>query len=146
MPRNKGNPYAPYYNAAMADRLFTLEEARALLPTVRQLLAEIQAAKGEVDTKGADLGRLMALTGGNGHLEGDLARARDAVEYAAGDLQDRIAELEDIGVELKGIDEGLCDFPSLREDRVVYLCFRLGEDDIDYWHELDTGFGGRQPL
>jgi hypothetical protein len=130
----------------MADRLFTLEEARALLPTVRQLLTEIQAAKGEVDTKGAALARLMALTGGNGHLESDLARARDDVEYAAGDLQDRIAELEDVGVELKGIDEGLCDFPSLREDHVVYLCFRLGENDIEYWHELDTGFSGRQPL
>jgi hypothetical protein len=130
----------------MADRLFTLDEARSLLPTVRQLLAEIQAAKAEVDAKGRDMARLLGATGGNGHLEGDLARARDAVEYAAGDLQERIAELEDIGVEVKGIDEGLCDFPSLREDRVVYLCFRLGEDDIEYWHELDTGFAGRQPL
>ena len=130
----------------MADRLFTLEEARELLTTVRQLLSEIQAAKGEVDAKGAEMARLLALTGGNGHLEGELARARDAVEYAAGDLQERIAELEDIGVELKGIDEGLCDFPSLREDRVVYLCYRLGEDDIEFWHELDTGFAGRQPL
>lgn len=130
----------------MADRLFTLDEARALLPTVRQLLGEIQAAKAEVDARGRDMARLLGATGGNGHLEGDLARARDAVEYAAGDLQDRIAEFEDIGVELKGVDEGLCDFPSLREDRVVYLCFRLGEDDIEYWHELDTGFAGRQPL
>jgi hypothetical protein len=130
----------------MADRLFTLDEAQALLPTVRQLLTEIQAAKGEVDAKGAEMARLLAVTGGNGHIETDLACARDAVEYAAGDLQERIAELEDIGVELKGIDEGLCDFPSMREDRVVYLCFRLGEDDIEYWHELDTGFAGRQPL
>ena len=130
----------------MADRLFTLDEARELLPTVRQLLTEIQAAKAEVDAKGRDMARLLGATGGNGHMEGELARARDAVEYAAGDLQERIAELEDIGVELKGIDEGLCDFPSLREDRVVYLCFRLGEDDIEYWHELDTGFAGRQPL
>lgn len=130
----------------MAERLFTLEEARELLPTVRQVLSEIQASKHEVDTKGAEMARLLATTGGNGHLEGDLARARDQVEYAAGDLQEHIAELEDLGVELKGIDEGLCDFPSLRDGRVVYLCFRLGEDDIEYWHELDTGFAGRQPL
>ena len=130
----------------MADRLFTLDEARALLPTVRQLLTEIQAAKGEVDTKGAEMARLLALTGGNGHLQGDLTVARSNVETAAGALQDRIAELEDLGVELKGLDEGLCDFPSMREDRVVYLCFRLGEEDIEYWHELDTGFTGRQPL
>jgi hypothetical protein len=130
----------------MPDRLFTLDEARALLPTVRQLLTEIQAAKAEVDARGIGLARLLAVTGGNGHLEGDLARARDAVEYATGDLQERMAELNDIGVELKGIDEGLCDFPSLRDGRVVYLCFRLGEDDIEYWHELDTGFAGRKPI
>jgi hypothetical protein len=130
----------------MADRLFTLEEARALLPAVRQILTEIQKSKGEVDTKGAEMARMLATTGGNGNLEGDLARARDAVEYAAGDLQEHIAELSDLGVELKGIDEGLCDFPSERDGRIVYLCFRLGEDDIDYWHELDTGFGGRKPL
>ena len=130
----------------MADRLFTLDEARALLPTVRQILTEIQAAKGEVDSSGAEMARLLALTGGNGHLQSDLASSRSNVEAAAGRLQDRIAELEDIGVELKGIDEGLCDFPSMREERVVYLCFRLGEDDIEYWHELDTGFSGRQRL
>src|SRR4051812_26270175 len=130
----------------MADRLFTLDEARALLPTVKQLLIEIQASKGEVDTKGAEMARMLGITGGNGHLEGDLAKARDQVEYAAGDLQEHMAELADLGVELKGIDEGLCDFPSLRDGRVVYLCFRLGEEDIEFWHELDTGFAGSQPL
>src|SRR5687768_11569484 len=99
--------HSPHYNARMADRLFTLEEARELLPTVRQLLTEIQAAKGEVDSSGAEMARLLALTGGNGHLQNDLATSRSNVEAAAGRLQDRIAELEDIGVELKGIDEGL---------------------------------------
>ena len=130
----------------MADRLFTLEQARELLPTVRQLLSEIQAAKGEVDARGAELGRLLALTAGNGHLADDVATARAGVEQAASGLQERMRELEDIGVELKGIDDGLCDFPSLREGRVVYLCYRLGEEDIGFWHELDTGFAGRRPL
>jgi hypothetical protein len=130
----------------MPDRLFTLDEERALLPAVRAILGEIQASKREVDTKGADMARMLAATGGNGHLEGELARARDAVEYAAGDLQEHIAELNDLGVELKGVDDGLCDFPSERDGRIVYLCFRLGEDDIEYWHELDTGFAGRRPL
>src|SRR5918993_1447732 len=106
----------------MTDRLFTLDEARELLPTVRQLLTEIQASKGEVDTKGAEMARIIASAAGNGHREADLAHARDAVEYAAGDLQEHIAELADLGVELKGIDEGLCDFPSERDGRVVYLC------------------------
>ena len=55
-------------------------------------------------------------------------------------------ELEEIGCELKDVHTGLLDFRSLREDRVVYLCWRLGEDEIRFWHELDTGFAGRQPL
>jgi hypothetical protein len=51
-----------------------------------------------------------------------------------------------MGVEVKGIDEGLVDFPSERDGRVVYLCWRIGEPDILYWHEVHTGFQGRQPL
>jgi hypothetical protein len=51
-----------------------------------------------------------------------------------------------MGCELKGIEEGLIDFPSPREGRTVYLCWKLGEDSIGSWHELDTGFAGRQPL
>lgn len=50
-----------------------------------------------------------------------------------------------LGVELKGFD-GLCDFPSQRDGREVYLCWRLGEPEVHYWHELHTGFAGRQPL
>jgi hypothetical protein len=57
-----------------------------------------------------------------------------------------MAELDDLGVELKGIDDGLIDFPTTREGRVVYLCWRLGEDEIGWWHETDGGFAGRQPL
>jgi hypothetical protein len=88
----------------------------------------------------------MARTTGNGHLREDIATAQRAAEAAGNALQDMIAELDATGAEIKGIDEGLVDFPAEREDRIVYLCWRLGEDTIAYWHELNAGFSGRQPL
>lgn len=131
---------------AMPDRLFTLDEALALLPTVRQLLLEMQTAKREMDERSAELDRLLGLTGGNGHLAADQTAARQEVQRAAGRLEGLIGELDDLGVQLKGIDEGLVDFPSDRDGRTVYLCWRLGEETIAYWHDIEAGFAGRQPL
>jgi hypothetical protein len=95
-----------------------------------------------VTDRSAELDGLLARTEGNGHLAGSVEMAREAVQAAAADLQERINELEEMGVELKGIEEGLVDFQSMRDGRVVYLCWRLGEETISYWHELDTGFPG----
>jgi hypothetical protein len=128
------------------QRLFTLEEARTLLPTVRVLLADIQAAKRDLDQASAELDRLLGLTGGNGHLAGQVSRAQTEAHTKGQALADRLAELDDLGIEIKGIEQGLIDFPSMRGDRVVYLCYLLGEDDITFWHEVDGGFAGRQPL
>jgi hypothetical protein len=130
----------------MPDRLFTLDEALALLPTVRQLLLEMQTAKREMDERSAELDRLLGLTGGNGHLAADQTAARQEVQRAAGRLEGLIGELDELGVQLKGIDEGLVDFPSDRDGRTVYLCWRLGEETIAYWHDIEAGFAGRQPL
>lgn len=129
-----------------SDRLFTLDEALALLPTVRQLLTEVLGAKRNLDARSAELDRLLGLTGGNGHLAADVASTRQGVRTAATTLESLINELDGLGVELKGIEDGLVDFPSEREGRVVLLCYRLGEDTIAWWHEVDTGFAGRQPL
>ena len=57
-----------------------------------------------------------------------------------------IEKLAQLDIELKDLQRGLIDFPTMREGRVVYLCWELGEPEVAYWHELDTGFGGRQPL
>jgi hypothetical protein len=126
--------------------LFTLEQALELLPVVRQLLVEIQVKKREVDEASETLEGLLALSSGNGHLLTDVAQARQAVEETATELRSLMSELDETGAELKGIEEGLIDFPSEREGRVVYLCWRMGEETISFWHELDTGFPGRQPL
>ena len=68
-------------------------------------------------------------------LEADQRRLREYVE-----------ELQHLGVELKGPADGLLDFPSELEGRIVYLCWKLGEPEVAHWHELDAGFAGRQSL
>ncbi len=55
-------------------------------------------------------------------------------------------EILELGVEIKDFDKGLCDFPHMREGRVVFLCWMKGEDDIEWWHDIEAGFAGRQPL
>lgn len=127
-------------------RLFSLDEATALLPLLRRLLSEIQTAKSDLDREATVLDAVLAMSGGNGHLARDEAAARAAVTEAGERLERVLDELDGTGAELKGIDEGLIDFASEREGRVVYLCWRLGEDTIAWWHELDTGFAGRRRL
>jgi hypothetical protein len=130
----------------VADKLFTLDEAIALIPAVRQMLIEIQERKHDLEQRTARLDGLLASTSGNGHHASDVAALRQELQAAATQLQQLMSELDATGAVLKGIDDGLIDFPSMREGRVVYLCWRLGEETISFWHELDTGFAGRQPL
>ena len=127
---------------------FTLEQAEALLPQLRELLTEMQRCKRQVDALRDDLGHAVHSSTGNGHVkdESSLAEKRRRAESFVEQLNDGLAKINTLGVELKDIDQGLLDFPHEREGRVVYLCWRLGEDRIGWWHELDTGFASRQPL
>ena len=127
-------------------RTFTLEEARALLPEVRELAEAMRDRKREFDRQRALLKEAGSHAGGNGHGSKDALAAQTEAERLVQEIQDRIQRLAEIGVEVKGIEQGLVDFPSLREGRLVYLCWQIGEPDIMYWHELRAGFRGRQPL
>jgi hypothetical protein len=127
-------------------KLFTLDEARTLLPAVREIVHRIQEQKRTLDHHSEVLEGLLERTVGNGHASGSQSAAREGAETAASELERLIGELHELGVEMKGIEQGLVDFPSMREGRIVYLCWQLGEEDIGWWHETDTGFAGRQPL
>ena len=126
---------------------FTREEAEALLPQISVVLLKIQDRRKAMLQSEEELGVLHAQAMGNGHhlheriskLQNDLARHIQA-------LQELINELSNFGCELKDPDIGLIDFLSLRDGREIYLCWYLGEERINYWHYLDTGFKGRQPL
>ena len=130
----------------MSDRLFRLEDANAVLPDAALLLGEIQTAKAELEELSDGLERLMIANAGNGHVGEDIADSRRLTQEAARELDRLLSELETTGAELKSIDDGLLDFPSDRNGRIVYLCWRLGEAKIAFWHDLDTGFAGRKPL
>jgi len=128
-------------------RIFTLEEAEALLPRLRELLGEMQAKKSALDSLRTALAELEARAAGNGHLlRAGMAEKRKEAEGLAERLNALLAELNTLGCELKGIEQGLVDFPWEREGQTVYLCWRLGEERIGYWHEIEAGFAGRQPL
>lgn len=129
-------------------RLFTIDQANAMLPLVRAITSDLAAlAKDVVERRH----RLALLTSGRDLKPGDpysdeLAQMESDLERDASRLQEYVDELRELGVEPKGAVEGLVDFPCRVEGRLALLCWKLGEPEILYWHDLESGFGGRQPL
>lgn len=131
----------------MPARQFTLEEAERLLPRLTELIAEIRAAKQEYDRFERQVSELTLKMRGNGHvIEDELREAQRGLEQAVGEVNDAAGRVRELGCELKDIELGLIDFPADMDGRVVYLCWKIGEERIDWWHELEAGFAGRQPL
>ena len=124
-------------------KIFTVQEANALLPNVRVIVGGIQRAHRKLSTYRDEAKKASeaAEQGGGGLTDGV------AYAFALTNLTTRLAELETLGVQLKDFERGLVDFPSLREGRVVLLCWQLGEgDELEWWHDVDAGFAGRTPL
>lgn len=138
----------PSTNPAEPKRkFFTAEEANKMLPLVKAIVGDIVDQYESVNTLRE---RLSAVPPGRRRTSPDVYTEELTASQADLDAQEtRLAGLVDeltrLGVELKGPD-GLCDFPSLRDDRPVYLCWRLGEPQVMHWHELNAGVAGRQPL
>lgn len=128
--------------------LFSIDEAEALLPQLREILLDMQRCKHAIDDVRGDLGQAVQSATGNGHVkdEGTLGEKRRRAEAFVEQLNAGLQKINALGVELKDIDQGLLDFPHERDGRVVNLCWKLGEDRIAWWHEIDTGFADRQPL
>jgi hypothetical protein len=122
------------------ERLFTLDQANALLPRLRPLLERLQEVQGRLADREL-LERLRTAAAGNG---GGVA-ARQAM--STGDEFGRItAEIESLGVVVRDPSSGLVDFPAERDGQQVFLCWRVGEDNVGHWHDRDSGFMGRRPL
>jgi hypothetical protein len=129
-------------------RLFTVDEANAALPLVRAITADLARLSRDVIERRE---RLSHLHSGRPADSGDpysdeLAEIENELELDTRRLHEYVDELRELGVEPKNGPEGLVDFPSKIDGRVVYLCWKLGEPEVLYWHELDAGFGGRQSL
>ncbi|MBE2237907.1 MAG: DUF2203 domain-containing protein [Caldilineaceae bacterium] len=125
----------------MKTRFFTLEEARATLPQIKTLMGQVQTARREIlrlRPEALPVIEKAALNGGN-RLMGELA-------VHAMRLEQGVKDILALGVTLKDIDAGLVDFIGVRNGREIYLCWRYGEDEIGFWHELNAGIAGRRPL
>jgi hypothetical protein len=129
-------------------KIFTVREANAMLPLVRAIVGDLVRLSQEVIERRQ---RLSLLTSGRmgkpGDLYGDeLAQIEDELEKEGQRLAEYVEELRQLGVEPKSATEGLVDFPTVINGRPAYLCWKLGEAQVSFWHELDAGFRGRQPL
>lgn len=122
-----------------AERTYTVEEANAMLPSLRERLVLIREARTTMLESARLVKERVATDGGGAH---------GGREYwdAVATLRAEIERLAEEDVLLRDPETGLVDFPGEREGRRVWLCWRLGEDAVGFWHELDTGFVGRQPL
>ena len=127
-------------------RIFTLEEAERTLPLLRRILTDL---KTEYRVWQEALAEYELLSGGARAEQGEtdeLSASRRAVTDSADRISAYLGEIEAIGCLFKGFDAGLVDFYTLREDRLVFLCWRVDEEHITHWHEIEAGYSGRQPI
>ena len=122
-------------------RLFSVEEANALLPRLRKILEDVALHRDALREKAPHMQPLLGAAAGNG---GGKAGSEYGVE--AYNLYLAIERIRELGVVLKDLDMGLLDFPHERGGRVVFLCWHPPEESIEYWHDLDAGYSGRRPL
>ena len=126
--------------------IFTVEMANRALPLVRRIVADITAEH----PRWRDLVARYELVAAGARSEhgesNEMLALRREVDRVAARIGGYVAELEQIGVSIKGFEEGLIDFYGTYEGRLVCLCWRQGEDAVTHWHELETGFAGRQPI
>lgn len=129
-------------------RYFTPAEANAALEQVRPLAERLVEHRRRMVAAEARQERLEQRVAGNGggidaalpaELEAEIGREANAVAEC-------VDALAIIGVQVKDLDTGLLDFPSLRDGEEILLCWRLGEDAVRWWHTLDGGFAGRRPI
>jgi hypothetical protein len=122
------------------DRHFTVEEANALLPTLDAKLRRLRDERDRLtDADAHELLADAAPANGGGQPGREVGEAFLAVRALLGEIQG-------LGIVVRDVDRGLIDFPAILEGREVYLCWQFDEDGIAFWHDLESGFGGRQPL
>jgi hypothetical protein len=128
----------PDLEPAPDDRRFTVEEAEEMLPDLREALERMREARQTLLRTGERVKEVVAGNGGGPENR----EYRDAAEV----LKDEVERISAMGIILRDVESGLVDFPAERDGRLVFLCWRLGEDHVGFWHPPETGIAGRQPL
>ena len=130
---------------ALDVRLFTVAQANATLSLVRRIVADLIDLHSRWRAAVARYERAQVEVTAKGETE--LARDERLVAgRLAGEIESCLDELAQVGCHFKDFDSGLVDFPAMFEERLVYLCWRAGEDRVAHWHDIDSGVAGRRPL
>ena len=122
-------------------RHFTVEEANAVLPRIRTLVESVLKARQRILDLQPEVWPVLEKAVGNGG-----SRKAGALVEEFKRIDDGVGAIQTMGAVVKDINTGLIDFPALRVDREVFLCWRYDEPRVTHWHELDTGFAGRQSI
>jgi len=122
-------------------RIFTLTEAQGLLPTLRNLLARVSREREALVDRRPEIDRAREKAIENGGTRFGAAYLRHMLEFTSA-----VHKIQSLGVHVKDYKTGLVDFPYELDGRIVFLCWRPDEDEIGWWHEIESGFAGRQPL
>lgn len=122
-------------------RHFTVAEANAALTVIRPIVDEIQDIRQYVLDHQPEVWPVLQKAAGNGG-----SRAASLMAQSFDRLDALVHQIMDMGVLIKDINTGLLDFPSIRDGHEVYLCWLYGEEEIAFWHEIDAGFAGREPI
>ena len=134
----------------MPPRYFTVDEVNQLIPQLEALLPQLREARRQLIEQERALGRVVServeTNGFHMDRETQAGQLKGVADDTMNDFRRLVQEVTDLGAEVKDPEQGLVDFRGLREGREVLLCWRLGEPECAWWHDLDTGFGGRQPL
>jgi hypothetical protein len=130
------------------ERRFTLEEANAAVEELRPVVERMVEHGRKLAAAQHGQAQLVTRIAGNGGdlQPSDLREFAEAIQHEADAIAACAEEINGAGAQIKSLEEGLLDFPSERDGEDVLLCWKLGEDEIRYWHGLDEGFAGRKPL
>ena len=132
----------------MEELYFTVEEANEALAEVRPLTEELVAhRRALVELQERQAAVTTRIAGNGGNVEpSELQEVQDRLDEEVAGIARCVARIHELGALVKDLDDGLVDFPARRGDEDVLLCWRLGEDAIEFWHGLEEGFSGRRPL
>lgn len=133
----------------MSSKHFSREEAEQLLPLIEKSLKRALAQKRAIEALQGELSdaasRIMVL-GGSFPPYSDLVKKKSERDQESSKMMETVAEIQATGCQVKDLDEGLIDFPSIIDGQEALLCWKLGEKRIEYWHGIEEGFAGRKRL
>ena len=131
----------------MTKKYFTIEEANDLIPSIMEELTKLKQLQSDFEAQLKNLNRIKAMKKEHVQTQTDsIFKLESELEFLEMQAQLHVSNIQNTGAQLKGVDPGLIDFPSVKEDEDILLCWKEGEQEISHYHSSQEGFSGRKPL